>query len=332
LATVPSSDANIARAAEILRAGGLVAFPTETVYGLGADALSETACAQIFAVKRRPRFDPLIVHASDALALEPLCARFDERACALARAFWPGPLTLVLSKTPAVPDLVTSGQPTVAVRVPAHPVARALLASVGRPIAAPSANRFGYISPTTAAHVEEQLGAEVPMILDGGPATMGLESTIVDLSSSHATLLRAGALEVERIEAVIGPLARGPSVAERPTAPGQLERHYSPNTPFVLLSAPATAETTANVVGPLGLLAWGTPEPDVAQGYAVVEILSASRDFTEAATRLFAALHRLDKAALSAIHAEPVPPTGLGLAIGDRLRRAAARDSATSLG
>jgi L-threonylcarbamoyladenylate synthase len=323
LVTAASTESNVERAAELLRQGDLVAFPTETVYGLGADALSPDACARIFAVKRRPRFDPLIVHVAEAAEVNALCSAFDERARALAAAFWPGPLTLVLPKRPSVPDIVTSGLPTVAVRVPAHPVARALLAAVDRPVAAPSANVFGYISPTCAAHVEAQIGSEIHLILDGGACERGLESTIVDLSGEAPTLLRAGALELEALERVIGPVARPDARAgERPRAPGQLERHYSPHTRFVLLSAPATERPPG---GRVGLVAFRRPPSAIAEGYDMVEVLSDSGDLREAASRLFAALHRLDGAGLDAIFAEPVPLTGVGLAIADRLRRAAAR-------
>lgn len=318
----PATDSNVRRAAEILRRGGIVAFPTETVYGLGADALSPAACARVFAVKRRPRFDPLIVHIAGVDALAQLSSSVDDRARRLAAAFWPGPLTLVLPKTDAVPDIVCAGLPTVAVRVPAHPVARALIVAAGRPVAAPSANPFGYISPTLAAHVDEQIGSEVDLILDGGPCEMGVESTIVDLSGERALLLRPGATETERIEAVIGALER-PSASEAPRAPGQLAGHYAPRTPIVLLAGRATAATAPR----LGLLAFGLLEPETARSYAAVEILSASGDLREAAANLFAAMHRLDRLGLDAIHAEPVPPEGLGLAILDRLGRAAAGSS-----
>ncbi|MBM4364115.1 MAG: threonylcarbamoyl-AMP synthase, partial [Deltaproteobacteria bacterium] len=202
------SPENVARAASRLREGGLVAFPTETVYGLGADATSAEAAARIFEAKRRPRFDPLIVHVASPDALPDVASEVPERALALAREFWPGPLTLVLRRGPRIPDLVAAELPTVAVRVPAHPVAQALLAAAGVPIAAPSANPFGYLSPTTARHVEEQLRDHVELILDGGPSAFGVESTIVDLSGPVPALLRAGALERERIEAVTGPLER----------------------------------------------------------------------------------------------------------------------------
>jgi L-threonylcarbamoyladenylate synthase len=316
------TDALVHQAADILRRGGLVAFPTETVYGLGADALSEEACARIFAVKRRPRFDPLIVHVSGLDAVEPLCLGIDDRMRQLAEAFWPGPLTIVLRKSAVVPDIVTAGEPTVALRVPSHPIARALLAATGRPIAAPSANPFGYISPTCAEHVAAQLGHEVDAILDGGACEVGIESTIVDLSGEHPVLLRVGGIETERIEALVGPLLRcRPSEMRR--APGQLPSHYAPRIPLTLLTGRAgRAEAGARI----GLLAFGPPRPAVAATYLAVEILSPTESVREAASNLFACLRRLDEAPIDTIVAERVPAVGLGVAILDRLSRASARE------
>jgi len=317
---VPATEASIRRAADIVRRGGLVAFPTETVYGLGADAFSATACARIFEVKRRPRFDPLIVHVEGEEDLPSVCAFEDERARRLALSFWPGPLTLVLPRAERVPDIVTAGLSTVAVRVPSHPVARALLAAAGCPIAAPSANPFGYISPTLASHVDGQIGDQVDLILDGGPCTVGVESTIVDLSSERPALLRPGATETERIEALVGPLER-PARSDAPRAPGQLASHYAPRTPVVLLERRAFAPPHGTRAG---LLAFGTPDAGMASRYTAVETLSVSGDLREAAANLFACLHRLDRAGLDVIYAEPVPDEGLGAAIRDRLGRAAA--------
>ncbi|HEX4338583.1 MAG TPA: L-threonylcarbamoyladenylate synthase [Polyangiaceae bacterium] len=320
MAVVPASVDSIRRAAEILRRGGLVAFPTETVYGLGADALAPAACARIFEVKRRPRFDPLIVHVGDVAALDAVCDFRDARAQRLAAAFWPGPLTLVVPKTAALHDIVTSGLPTVAVRVPEHPVARALLAESRTPIAAPSANPFGYISPTLAIHVERQLGSAVELVLDGGACTLGVESTIVDVSGEHATLLRPGALATERIEALIGELRR-PEHSATPRAPGQLPSHYAPRTPLFVVE-PGGFDVRAGERA--GLLAFAEPDGALAARCAVVEVLSRARDPNEAAVNLFAALHRLDGALLDVIYAERVPSAGLGAAIHDRLERAAA--------
>ncbi len=316
---LPVSDSTLRRAAEILRAGGVVAFPTETVYGLGADALAPEACARIFAIKRRPYFDPLIVHVTGRDAAFDLSAARDVRAERLADAFWPGPLTLVLAKNERVPDIVTAGLPTVAVRVPAHPVARALIAASERPIAAPSANPFGYISPTRAEHVAAQIGGEVELILDGGPCEVGVESTIVDLSGAEPVLLRPGGIESERLEAIVGPLVRAQSGAA-PRAPGQLPSHYAPRTPLRLLGSAAGRAPSGSKIG---LLAFTPPASEVAESFAALEVLAPSGDLREAAARLFAALHRLDGAGVEVIWAEPVPAAGVGVAIVDRLRRAA---------
>jgi L-threonylcarbamoyladenylate synthase len=309
----------IQNAARILLRGGLVAFPTETVYGLGANAFSPDACAKVFAVKRRPRFDPLIVHVGDESGLAAVCDFGDARARRLAEAFWPGPLTLVVPKAPAIPDIVTAGLPTVAVRVPGHPAARALLAAAGIPIAAPSANPFGYISPTLASHVERQIGAQIDLVLDGGACTLGVESTIVDLSGERPVLLRSGAIEAERIEAVVGGLARAVKT-DSPRAPGQLDSHYAPRTRLMLVERGAEEPLDDERSG---LLAFGEPAPGRRARYAAVEVLSPKRDLHEAAVNLFACMHRLDEASLTLIHAERLPEEGLGVAIMDRLGRAA---------
>ena len=322
MTVVSSTPETIRRAAEVLRAGGLVAFPTETVYGLGADARSEEAVERVFVVKGRPRFDPLIVHVASVHALGDLSPRVDERARRLAEALWPGPLTLVLPKRESVPDIVSAGLPTVAVRVPRHPVARSLLREFDGPIAAPSANPFGYLSPTCAEHVDRQIGSKVDLVLDGGPCEVGVESTIVDLSGDQPALLRAGAIETDRIEALIGKLAPAPPSAV-PRAPGQLESHYAPKTWLALLDAPlASAPPLAG--RRLGLLRFASHGP-VPGGFDIVETLSPTGDVREAASNLFAALHRLDAAGLDAIYVEPVPEAGLGVAIVDRLKRAASR-------
>src|SRR5262249_2568990 len=309
-------------AAAALRAGGVVAFPTETVYGLGADALNERAVAQVFAVKNRPRFDPLIIHLPDKGMVPQYAAVVDGRAGALMERFWPGPLTLVLRKRPLIPDLVTAGLDTVALRVPAHPVALALLRAVGRPIAAPSANPFGYVSPTTAPHVREMLGGAIGLILDGGPCTVGIESTVCALTEADAVVLRPGGVTVEEIEAVIGPVAVAAASQADPRSPGTLPRHYSPHVPLTLLApgGPVPSPGKGQRVGLLTL----TPRAEVA-GYAVVEALSKDGNLLEAAANLFAALRRLDGFGLERVVIEPVPERGIGRAIVDRLRRAAAR-------
>jgi len=308
-----ASPATIARAAALLRAGGLVAFPTETVYGLGADATDDRAVARIFQAKGRPRFNPLICHLPDLASLEAL-VEIDARVRRLAQAFWPGPVTLVLPRRPDCPVslLCSAGLESLAVRLPEHPIARALLHETGRPLAAPSANASGKVSPTTAPHVMAELKGKVDLILDGGPCRVGLESTVVDLTGEAAQLLRPGGLPSEDIEAVIGALA--PPQSGQPLAsPGMLTSHYAPGLALRLnVLAPRADE---------GLLAFG---PKVPEGAAVTLNLSPRGDLAEAAANLFAQLRALDRPGLSAIAAMPIPETGLGRAINDRLRRAAA--------
>lgn len=320
---LPAGDpAAIADAAKVLLGGGLVAFPTETVYGLGANALDLRAVARVFAAKARPSFDPLIVHLAGAADLPTVADGEDPRVARLASRFWPGPLTLVLPRRPAVPDLVTSGLDTVGVRVPDHPAAHALLAAARVPVAAPSANPFGYVSPTTAAHVLEQLGDAVDLVLDGGPCRVGVESTVLSLGGGPARLLRPGGVTREDLERALGVALDVAPPAERPLAPGQLLQHYATRTPLRLLDGRAPDLASP---GRVGLLAF-TPTP--ALGYAAVEVLAPDGSPVTAAARLFAALRRLDALGLESILAEPCPETGLGLAILDRLRRAAARDAA----
>jgi L-threonylcarbamoyladenylate synthase len=323
---LPPGDDAFARAAALLRAGELVAFPTETVYGLGADATSDAAVAGIFAAKDRPQFNPLIVHFTSAEAAEAEVV-FDERARALAAALWPGPLTLVLPRRAEsrLSLLCSAGLDTQAVRVPAHPIAQRLLAACGLPLAAPSANASGRISPTEAAHVAASLGARVPLILDGGPCEVGLESTVLDLSGPDATILRPGAVTVQDLTPILGSVAQagespdsGALKAAGLKAPGMLVSHYAPGYPVRL--------DATEVAGDEALLAFG---PDVPAGAAETLNLSPAGDLTEAAAHLFAYLHRLDSAAVRAIAVMPIPNEGLGAAINDRLRRAAApRDQA----
>jgi L-threonylcarbamoyladenylate synthase len=306
---------SIEQAVEALVHGaGLVAFPTETVYGLGADALNPRTVARIFEAKNRPTFDPLIVHVASFDQIAELAASVPDDARRLAATFWPGPLTIVLPKKPVVPDIVTAGQPTVALRVPAHPIALELLKRTGIPIAAPSANRFGSVSPTTAEHVEVQLGDEVDVILDGGPCAVGVESTIISLAGARPMLLRPGGTPLEEIEAVIGPVEIPASDELRSASPGRLSKHYATATPLML----APADVTGKRAGLLTLT-----EPDDAAPYAAIEVLSPTGDLREAAANLFAAMRRLDGAELDVIVATPVQEVGLGRAIMDRLRRAA---------
>ncbi|MGQ0664401.1 MAG: L-threonylcarbamoyladenylate synthase [Pseudomonadota bacterium] len=305
----------LARAGALIRASRLVAFPTETVYGLGADATSAAAVAAVYAAKARARSNPLIVHVPGASAARRLVA-FDARARALARTFWPGPLTLVLKRRPdaPIPDLVSAGLDTLAVRVPDHPVALALLRRAGRPLAAPSANRSGHVSPTTAAHVARSLGRRVALILDGGPCRIGVESSVVDLCGPQAALLRPGGIPREAIEAVIGRLSRPRSKAHRPRSPGQRPSHYAPRLELRL----ATRRPRAGEA----YLAFGKV-PAGARPRAMLN-LSPAGDLAEAAANLFAMLRDLDHPRFTAIAVAPIPAHGLGLAINDRLERAAA--------
>ena len=317
---LPAGDpAAIEEASLVLRRGGLVAFPTETVYGLGADAFNPRAVARVFEVKARPSFDPLIVHLADAADLPRVSTSGDPRVAVLAARFWPGPLTLVLPRNPRVPDLVTSGLDTVGVRVPAHPAAHALIAAAGTPVAAPSANPFGYVSPTTAAHVADLLGRSVDLVLDGGPCRVGVESTIVSLVGEPPVILRPGGTPREDLEEALGlPLSVvGP--VERPLAPGQLLTHYATRTPLRILAGPAGSPPEG--ASRVGLLAWRAAG---ALGYAAVEVLAPDGSKETAAAGLFAALRRLDAAGLDLILAEPCDEAGLGHAIMDRLRRASA--------
>ncbi len=313
----------IAVAATALRAGELVAFPTETVYGLGADALNEQAVAQVFAVKNRPFFDPLIVHVPDAATAALYAVAIPPRAAALMEHFWPGPLTVVLPKHPRIPDIVTAGLDSVALRVPSHPVALALLQAVARPIAAPSANPFGYISPTTAAHVQDLLGEAIPLIVDGGPCAVGVESTVCAFLDDDAVILRPGGVTSEAIEAVIGPVQFSASDRADLRSPGTLPRHYSPhvNLQLTALGDPLPLPLSGERVGVLLFT-----EQRLTQGYVEVVMLSRDGNLTEAAPRLFAALRWLDCLGLDRVLVESVPEHGLGRAIMDRLRRAAARD------
>jgi L-threonylcarbamoyladenylate synthase len=309
----------IARAAALLRAGELVAFGTETVYGLGADATNDRAVANIFAAKERPRFNPLICHYAEAdAAFADVIANAEARR--LAAAFWPGPLTLVLPRRRGCPAslLVSAGLDSLAVRVPAHDTALALLRETGRPVAAPSANRSGRVSPTTARHVLDELSGRIAAVLDSGPCPVGVESTVLDLSGAAPVLLRPGGATLEALEAVIGPVR---SAAETQTSdavrsPGLLASHYAPKLPVRL--------DALDVQRDEALLAFGTPLP----GAGAVFRLSDGGDLTEAAARLFAGLRKLDEDAaslgLARIAVMPVPRRGLGLAINDRLRRAAA--------
>lgn len=310
----------IAIAAGILRNGGLVAFPTETVYGLGANAYNEEAVARIFELKGRPRFDPLIVHVASVEGALEVFSNIPDPARDLMRRFWPGPLTLVLPKRSSLPDLVTAGLPTVAVRMPDHPIALRLIREAGVPIAAPSANRFGRTSPTTAGHVRRQFPSGLDDLIDGGPCPIGVESTVLGFDEDGMPcLLRPGGLPSEAIEAILGPIQTGRQGATGPLpSPGMMERHYAPHT-LLRLDSLSPAMTSGKRLGWIGL-----GQPADRSRYAVIESLGDPGDVRTAATRLFAALHRLDDQRLDGIEAASVPETGLGRAINDRLRKAAA--------
>ena len=311
---VPATPEAIAKAARALCGGGLVAFPTETVYGLGGDATSDAAVARIFAAKGRPRFNPLIVHMPD-LAEAEVIALFDERARDAARRFWPGPLSLVLSRRAGggVSLLASAGLDTVAIRVPAHPVAQALLRATGRPLAAPSANRSGRVSPTEAAHVAAEFGDGVALVLDGGRCPVGVESTVLDLTGATPTLLRPGGVTVEALATALGPIAVAGADPAAPRSPGQLASHYAPALPLRMNAVEAQPGEA--------LLAFGAT---VSGGFAEVLNLSPHGDLVEAAANLFAMLRRLDRPGFAGIAVMPIPEHGLGQAINDRLRRAAA--------
>jgi L-threonylcarbamoyladenylate synthase len=308
----PAGAVAIARAAALLRAGRLVAFPTETVYGLGGDATNDHAVAAIFAAKARPRFNPLIVHVRDLAGAERL-AVFNSPARRAAARFWPGPMTLVLPRQAdgGLSLLASAGLDTVAIRVPDHPVAQALLREADRPIAAPSANRSGRVSPTQGAHVAEDLGDDVELILDDGPTLVGLESTVLDVSGEFPALLRPGPVTFEALTNLLGPIALPGSGL--PRSPGMLPSHYAPRLPVRVAATEASPGEA--------LLAFG---PDAPSGFAEVLWLSRSGDLAEAAANLFAMLRRLDRPSFTGIAVMPIPEHSLGRAINDRLRRAAA--------
>ena len=319
---VDGGPSGIAHAAELVRDGQPVAFPTETVYGLGADATNDHAMARIFAAKDRPRFNPLIVHLLDWSAADAH-AHVDERAALLAHSYGPAPLTLVMRRRPqsALSHLVSAGSDTVALRVPSHPTARALLAAAERPLAAPSANRSGTVSPTEARHVMDSLGGRIPLIVADGRCPVGIESTVLDLTEDLPVILRPGAVSREELEPIIGPVRSGPTVGEAADppsgkaparSPGGLPSHYAPRAPVRIdVRQPGEGEA---------LLTFG---PDLRRGKHVLN-LSESGDLTEAAANFFAMLRALDTPDVAAIAVSPIPETGLGVAINDRLRRAAA--------
>ncbi|MCD9623763.1 L-threonylcarbamoyladenylate synthase [Rhabdothermincola salaria] len=332
-AAIVDGEAGLDRAVAVLRDGGLVAFPTETVYGLGADAAAPDAVASIFTAKGRPPTHPLIVHLGDLEALDQWAERVPPEAHLLADAFWPGPLTMLLWRAPDVPDVVTGGRPTVGVRVPDHPVARALLTRFGGGVAAPSANRFGRVSPTTAAHVLSELRGHVDLILDGGPCEVGVESTIVDLTGAEAVVLRPGGVSTERLAEVLGREPAAATDAPRGSvgarAPGMLAAHYAPRARVEVLDEDAAAARIATLLaatdpatghGPaVGLLAPGAID-GVATDAVVLEPVGPPPDY---ARLLYARLRQADRLGLDVVVCVPPPAAGIGVAVRDRLRRAA---------
>jgi L-threonylcarbamoyladenylate synthase len=317
----------LARAAETLRAGGLVAFPTETVYGLGAHALDPAAVQRIYAAKGRPGYNPLIVHVADADAARALTAAWPDEAERLARAFWPGPLTLVLPRDASIPSEVTAGLPSVALRVPAHPVAHALLREAGIPVAAPSANRSTGVSPTTARHVVQSLGERVDVIVDGGPCPVGIESTVLSLAGPRPTLLRPGSISVDDLRPVIGEVALPSSTpdatAARPS-PGMLDRHYAPRAVVRILPREGRARALAEAAEAVdrGTRTGGVLLEDAGDA-RIAPVVRMPADPAGYASLLYAALHELDDAGCDVILIDPVPDVPAWAGVRDRLRRAA---------
>ena len=311
---------NIKKAAEAIKSGEIIAFPTETVYGLGADGLNPTAVAKIFEAKNRPSFNPLILHIASVNQLYDLVNIESKKVEKLIAAFWPGPLTLVLPKKEIVPDIVTAGNHTVAVRMPKHHVALDLVKASGKPIAAPSANTFGFLSPTTAAHVEKQLGDKVDLILDGGKSNVGVESTIVEIFEDKIYLLRPGGIAIERLEEVCDKIKVKQTDSNNPTSPGQLLYHYAPKVPIKFLN-----EVSEKDIKEKKLAGLFFKENKTAIKFEQVELLSLSGDIHEAAANLFHHLHLLESLNVDLMIVEPVKEEGLGIAIMDRLRKATNR-------
>lgn len=309
---------DIQQAKLLLQKGAVVGIPTETVYGLAANALDEIAVAQIFAVKNRPSFDPLILHTSSLESMEEFVTEIPEEARRLAATFMPGPLTLLLPRKAIVPDIVTSGLPRVAIRIPNHPLTLELLRNLNFPLAAPSANPFGYISPTTAQHVEDQLGHKIPYILDGGPCHVGMESTILGFEEGVPTIFRKGGLAIEAIEKIIGPVQVKEHSSSNPSSPGMLKSHYAPGCPVFIGNLPELIEHHKGKR--MGVITFKDHYAEIEKNLLIV--LSEKGDFTEAARHLFSGMRQLDRQKPEIILAELLPEKELGRAINDRLRRA----------
>jgi len=309
---------NILKAAELIKKGNLVAFPTETVYGLGADGLNPLAVAKIFEVKKRPAFNPLILHISNLKQLGIISESDNPDIKKLIDSFWPGPLTLVLPKKDVVPDIVTAGNETVAIRMPNHPTALELIDLVGNPIAAPSANIFGHLSPTSAEHVVNQLGNKVDLVLDGGTCMVGIESTIIAILENRAILLRPGGTATEEIEKIIGPLGKNINTFfASPISPGQLPYHYAPKIPIRFIDKRDKKNIDTSRAGLLLFT-----EKKVDYPFKIIRVLTHNSDLREAAANLFSCLHEMEATGIDEIYVESVPEVGLGIAIMDRLRKA----------
>jgi L-threonylcarbamoyladenylate synthase len=309
---------DIAHTAALLRAGEIAGIPTETVYGLASNALNEDAVLRIFKAKNRPFFDPLIIHTHAVAEIYRYVEGIPAALLPLMERFMPGPLTVLLPRRPVIPDLVTSGMERVAVRIPDHAMALELLRSIDFPLAAPSANPFGYISPTSAAHVQAQLGGEIPYILDGGDCRVGIESTIIGMEEGAVAVYRLGGLAIEQIEEIVGPVVVQAHSSSNPAGPGMLESHYAPRTPLIIGDIDKLLiEYSGKKVAVLSF----DKKYDTAWGY----VLSPDRDIDAAAKRLFAGMRELDRSGAALIIAESLPEGGLGRAVNDRLRRAAAK-------
>ena len=310
---------DISKAAALLVAGELVAIPTETVYGLAGNIFNEAAIRRIFEVKQRPLFNPLIVHLHDVKQINEVAAEFPETAKKLAQAFWPGPLTLILKKKELVPDLITAGKETVALRMPNHPTTIKLLQNIDFPIAAPSANPFNRISPTRAKHVANYFESKIPMVLDGGPCKKGIESTIVGFENNTPIVYRLGSLSIEDLEKIVGPVRLKDKATNNPTAPGMLAKHYSPRTKMLLVDDLSSA-IAAHTDKAIGVLSFQSNFS--ADHIKHLEVLSENGSLEEATSNLYQALHTLDSAQIELILAERLPEKGLGKSMNDRLERA----------
>ena len=313
---VPATPENIAKGGQLIKSGGLVAFPTETVYGLGGNAFDAEAVARVFEAKQRPSFDPLITHIADLAMLDRIADVRDDRVLQAAERFWPGALTLIVPKRDCIPDLVTSGLATMAVRMPAHPVALALIRGSTGAVAAPSANPFGFLSPTTASHVDAQLGDRVDLILDGGTCPIGVESTVLDLTGTTPVILRPGGITKDVLSAAFGNVEVLDRKVASPTAPGQLAMHYAPRKPLRIVDSTADVSDRSRA----GALVFGDVSAD---GFRAVRNLSPEGNPVKAASNLFAMLHELDcEPGVEIIYAMRIPEDGIGLAVMDRIYKA----------